>query len=67
LISLSGELRASARGEDEDFLRERRQRTCCSKPRPHGIGQNTLRSAAKKMGVKPKKNGFQAQWWWQRD
>jgi hypothetical protein len=33
----------------------------------HGISQNTLRRAAKKMGVKTKKNSFQAQWWWQRD
>ena len=65
--------RASARGEAEDFLRERvgnggaSAKELLEEADAHGINQKTLRRAAKKMGVKPRKNGFQGQWWWQKD
>jgi hypothetical protein len=65
--------RESARGEAEDFLRERvggdgvSAKDIVEEADAHGISEKTLRRAAKKMRIKPKKNGFQGQWWWQKD
>jgi hypothetical protein len=65
--------RASARGEAEDFLRERvgnggmSAKELIEEADALGISQKTLRRAAKKMKIKPRKNGFQGQWWWQKD
>ena len=65
--------RASARGEAEDFLRDRvgnggvSAKDLLEEAGALGINQKTLRRAAKKMHIKPKKNGYQGQWWWQKD
>ena len=65
--------RASARGEAEDFLRERvgnggmAAKELLAEADALGINQKTLRRAAKRMKVKPKKNEFSGGWWWQKD
>jgi hypothetical protein len=64
---------ASARGEAEDFLRDRvgnggmSAKDLYEEADANGISKRTLQRAAKKMKLKPKKNGFQGQWWWQKD
>lgn len=65
--------RGPAKAEAEDFLREHTTgegmsaKELFAAAKAHGHSEKTVRRAAEKLNIKPRKNDFHGEWWWKKD